>query len=657
MSSPVSRVISGRYRLGRQLGEGGMGAVYEAVHVTTQRRCAIKLLHPHHARDPAMTARFVREAQASAQIGHPGLVEILDAGREEDGSLFLAMELLDGESLGARLARLAGDTNGRLFWIAKLLEPLEAAHAKGFVHRDLKPENAFIARRADGSEILKLLDFGLARQMDGPTVTATHERIGTVAYMSPEQWRSLREATPASDVWAIGVMIYQCIADVPPFTGATFAELMIEVCTREHAPLRQWGAPPALAELVDACLAKDPARRVPGARELRRRLAPLIDERRATPVARTIPLAQVVPTHAVDLPPATSTPRRGGWTIAAAALGAVALVALGSAAYALWPASAEVDSGPPALRASWLGDDPYAQLQRLRIESAPGARITVGETTRTAAQDGSLVVTLDPAQIGFDDHVEVLSVKDGARATLRVPVLRSEALVDRVELRAVEHDTGAVIVRGALTGGRAMEPQMERGLLRLELTMPRFTRIEIGSARGEAEAAERITVELDLLEIAHDVPVAALENRYAGLEALPEVRARVTVVLERRGAREESELSFHLRPRSLRGELALALERVQRAPLGLPPRSAPGHLLALPGTQQGYLGAPGPLREVDRIALREDLGRRESACDVRYRVYDARSAHVLGERTFEGVSCYAHTVLREAMPWLGSFAE
>ena len=140
----VGDQIAGRYRLLRLLGAGGMGAVYEALHEFTQRRVAVKLMHPHFARSAQAAERFVREARAPSSIGHPGIVEVLDGGRAEDGSLYLVLELLEGETLAARM-RDRRMSPAELATIAiELLDALQAAHAAGFVHRDIKPENVFL---------------------------------------------------------------------------------------------------------------------------------------------------------------------------------------------------------------------------------------------------------------------------------------------------------------------------------------------------------------------------------------------------------------------------------------------------------------------------------------------------------------------------------
>jgi serine/threonine-protein kinase len=266
-------VVAGRYRVEAHLASGGMGAVYRARHTLADRLVALKILRPTSmGLDVADVRRFRREATAAAHIGHPGIVEVLDAGVEE-GFLFLVMELLEGESLRAR--RRHATRAELLGWIRVLLDPLAAAHEKGFVHRDLKPENVFLARTPEG-ERLKLLDFGIARSIGGPSDTRTGTGLGTPGYMAPEQALEARGASPAADVWSVGVMLYETITGRRPFEGETPHATILRAVSEPHAPLVE--VAPELAALVDACLAKRPADRPRDARELSARLDALPPE-------------------------------------------------------------------------------------------------------------------------------------------------------------------------------------------------------------------------------------------------------------------------------------------------------------------------------------------------------------------------------------------
>jgi serine/threonine-protein kinase len=268
-------LVSGRYEILRPIAEGGMGAVYEARHVLSRQRVALKVLHAQAAHDELSRARFLREVAAPAEIGHPGVCAVSDAGFDEGtGALFVVMELLEGETLRARMDRgLAIDAG--LALMEQLLEPLAAAHAKGFVHRDLKPENAFIARSPLGGEMLKLLDFGIARQFDdASTTTRTGVAIGTPHYMAPEQATDTKNVRAQADVWAVGVMLFELLAGRLPFDGDTSAGIVVNACMKAHPPLGTLrpGLPDALVALVDRCLAKDPQQRPADAAALARAL-------------------------------------------------------------------------------------------------------------------------------------------------------------------------------------------------------------------------------------------------------------------------------------------------------------------------------------------------------------------------------------------------
>jgi serine/threonine-protein kinase len=261
-------VVGGRYEVVRKIAEGGMGSVHEAVHLLSRRTVALKLLAPEVARDEVKRQRFLREVSAPAQIGHDGIVEVFDAGYDEKlGVLFVAMELLQGETLRDRIARLDPKRSPEnreilLDLFDRMLEPIAAAHARGIVHRDLKPENVFVHRRRDGVEVVKVLDFGIARELDTsrPSVTQTGIAMGTPHYMSPEQAMSARDASFPADVWSLGAMLFEVLTGSTPFPGDTAGSIIAAVVTEAHPPVGAMapGTSPMLIHLVDRCLAKRP---------------------------------------------------------------------------------------------------------------------------------------------------------------------------------------------------------------------------------------------------------------------------------------------------------------------------------------------------------------------------------------------------------------
>jgi eukaryotic-like serine/threonine-protein kinase len=275
---PVEAV--GNYVIERALARGSMGHVYVAHHALTHARVALKVLRVELASDALAEERFLREVRAAAHIGHEGIVRVHDAGRSPDGRLFLAMELLEGETLEHRLRRTAGERANAMQWLHAVLEPLAAAHAQGIVHRDLKPANVFIVTSgSDGAERVKLLDFGLARDTREKAATATGIALGTPYYMSPEQATEPRKVAAASDVWSLGVMMYEVACGAMPFDGETLHAVVIAASTAPHVPAKERapGLDARLATLIDACLSKDPAARPQDASALRAQLGPLLD--------------------------------------------------------------------------------------------------------------------------------------------------------------------------------------------------------------------------------------------------------------------------------------------------------------------------------------------------------------------------------------------
>src|SRR4051812_3460530 len=175
----VGQTIGERYRLVRRIGAGGMGAVYEGLHTIIGRKVAVKLLHPQLAGDPDTVARFLNEARAAATLGHPNIVEAMDMGRAADGAPYLVLEFLEGESLAQRIVRLGPLGASSAVLIARqVAAALAAAHAHGIIHRDLKPDNIFLARLADGTEQVKVLDFGVSKFAAGTLAAGT--RTGSV---------------------------------------------------------------------------------------------------------------------------------------------------------------------------------------------------------------------------------------------------------------------------------------------------------------------------------------------------------------------------------------------------------------------------------------------------------------------------------------------
>jgi serine/threonine protein kinase len=280
----VGRRIGERYRVVRWLGEGGQGCVYEAIDETTEVRVAVKVLKPEHAPEAAF-GRLEAEASASRRVAHPGVARIVGVGHA-GGDAYVAMELVDGPTL--RAFRSAGDSLSQPMITAifvPLVEAVAAVHSAGLVHRDLKPSNVGLLIGEDGVPVPKLLDFGMAKAIEGDAHTTTSGRIlGTPHYMSPEQ--ALGEPTndPRVDVWALGVMLYECLEGQRPYGGATATAVLMNILRLEPRPLSRRTRESPLGAVVVRALERDMGRRFANAGAMHDALVRALDP--MTPVRR-----------------------------------------------------------------------------------------------------------------------------------------------------------------------------------------------------------------------------------------------------------------------------------------------------------------------------------------------------------------------------------
>ncbi len=259
----IGTTVAGRYRLVRVLGRGGMGIVYEAEHLVTGRHVAIKVMHPESEIGPENVKRFMNEANAAGQVKHPNVVAVLDAGEDpDDGSLFIVLELLTGIDLATYLMRYEKLLpTEALTVVSQVLQALIAAHREGIVHRDLKPENIFLARQSSGETHVKIVDFGISKAINPEksiplSITQSNTTVGTPHYMSPEQARG-DAIDPRSDIWALGVVMFECLTGQLPFDGDNYNNQILAVVTEAHEPAASLGVEPGLSDIIDRCLQKD----------------------------------------------------------------------------------------------------------------------------------------------------------------------------------------------------------------------------------------------------------------------------------------------------------------------------------------------------------------------------------------------------------------
>jgi serine/threonine-protein kinase len=276
-------ILEGKYAIGPRLGAGGMGVVYRGEHITLGMKVAIKVLHPSEADDPTMIARFKAEARSAAAIRHQNVVEVTDFGLTPDRRPFFVMSYLRGESLADRLDRCRLLSERETVEIAdQILQGLSAAHRRGVVHRDLKPENVFIAKGDDNREMVKLLDFGIAkilggqrtqpgaRDQSGRQLTMKGTVLGTPGYMAPETIEGEVAIDARADLFAVGVLMYEMITGRRPFTGVSPLEIMSQTVS-QPVPRPSAFVPDiseAMERLILTALAKDPNDRFGDTEEL-----------------------------------------------------------------------------------------------------------------------------------------------------------------------------------------------------------------------------------------------------------------------------------------------------------------------------------------------------------------------------------------------------
>jgi serine/threonine protein kinase len=264
----IGSEVDGRYRVLELIGEGGMGKVYLAEHVEIGKRVALKVLHPSYSRMPDLVERFRREARAASRIGHPNIVDVTDSGTTADGSVYFVMEYLEGVELGSVIEREGAlDVARALKITGQICRALAAAHREGIIHRDLKPENIFLITRDGTADVVKVLDFGIAKTTEAEAarerrLTSPGMAMGTPEYMSPEQAAG-RAADARCDVYALGAIMYEMVTGIPPYSGDNFMEILTKKATQDPLPplIQRAELPGQVSDLVMAAMARNPDER------------------------------------------------------------------------------------------------------------------------------------------------------------------------------------------------------------------------------------------------------------------------------------------------------------------------------------------------------------------------------------------------------------
>jgi serine/threonine protein kinase len=405
--SRAGELLKGKYELAERLGVGGMGEVYRARNLLVDRWVAIKLLHRELAGDPHVIERFMREAKASNVVRHRNIVDVLDIDTAEDGAMFIVEEYLEGEDLSARLAAEQGrlEPKAALDLLIPVCEAVGAAHAKGLVHRDLKPENIFLAL-FDSEIVPKVLDFGISKVPLQPQtgsapkgssaglgnvrLTSVFGAVGTPAYMSPEQIKDPCAVDARTDVWALGVMLYETMSGELPFLSDNLGALFAEICTRDPPHLDRVvpDVPPDLARVVRRCLQADAKQRFDNASQLAAALGQI--RRRMSEPAPAVSLSGSPPSGPVASVPA---PARGTVSVAPATPRSPGVAAPSAA-----PRSPEVakPSAAPAPRAAKPDGpphlDPFDWELEAPIPSAPNVPSMAPRSVHTSARPSPAAV-------------------------------------------------------------------------------------------------------------------------------------------------------------------------------------------------------------------------------------------------------------------------
>jgi eukaryotic-like serine/threonine-protein kinase len=315
-------VLAGKYRVERILGQGGMGVVVEARHIALDERVALKFLLPEYASHPEAAARFLREARNAVKIKSEHVARVSDVGTLDTGAPYMVMEFLEGRDLSGVLEKTGViSIPDSVDYIIQGSEAIAEAHSHGIVHRDLKPANLFLSKRPDGMPIVKVLDFGISKNSGAgvDNLTKTTAAMGSALYMSPEQMQQTRSVDHRTDIYALGISLYELLAGKQPFYAETLPQLCAEILTGVATPLRQArpDVPEGLALVIERAYARDRAARYQSVAELVVALAPFAPARSQNTIERVarmggLQLPPLVGSSGVFAAPASADPRVGG---------------------------------------------------------------------------------------------------------------------------------------------------------------------------------------------------------------------------------------------------------------------------------------------------------------------------------------------------------
>jgi eukaryotic-like serine/threonine-protein kinase len=524
----VGAVIGGRFRIDGILGAGGMGVVVAATHLELGSRVAMKFLREELLVHRDLVERFIREARAAAQLRTEHICRVLDVDRLESGAPYILMELLDGVDLARVCAKQPLAVPVAVDYVMQACVALAEAHAAGIVHRDLKPANLFITRRLDGTELVKVLDFGIAKALsDDASLTNTRVAMGSPGYMSPEQLESARDVDARTDLWALGVTLYQLISGRLPFWAPNTTEIAIKVTSEPPAPIT---LDPGLARVLWRCLEKSPAQRYPDVATLAFELAPFGAARARELAASIARLAESSGARPALGPPARPSP-------------APRSSAMGGAGVAPGMGAGLPPAGPPGVVAAVQPRD-LVEGQRGRRTSAvvlvavagvaalgggvvvatrrddSSAKPAAGSAPSSAKVEPSSEAGLAPSVSGRPD---VASTTGPATSAASAEEQRRQALLDysTMEDRYL-HDPKGQWASSAIASStyNNADPTTKSGYTPLQAT---------GGPDGVTWSNNNMDMGFDWLELSFATPVAATELRlvlvHGTLGALTKIEA------------------------------------------------------------------------------------------------------------------------------------
>lgn len=427
----IGDLIADKYRVESVLGAGGMGVVVAAMHLDLDRKVAIKLIREELAQENSTVERLMLEAKAAAKIRSEHVGKVLDVGRLPSGAPYIVMEHLEGHDLCHQLEQHGAlKITQAIDFVMQACEALAEAHAANIVHRDLKPENLFVARQADGTSIIKVLDFGISKQLgssDRRQLTNPSTAVGSPRYMAPEQMQA-GAVDVRADIWSLGAILYECVSNSPAFDSDTLPGICAQVLSQEPRPIRELAphVPDRLATIIARCMCKNRDERFANVAELAEGLAPFGTERAALSrrrITTLLGLGSVDSTQLVDVQTGVDVDIQARTAVVDTGSVLAAMAASSPAATQVSTTvgrGVSVDvaagygiAGLPKRRATW----PFIAVPLVAVAALAGAYLMLGggDTASTEESTASAVPSAFPEQPATPNVLAIQPIDEGAK--------------------------------------------------------------------------------------------------------------------------------------------------------------------------------------------------------------------------------------------------